>query len=71
MLKLLSQEKFEAKYKLLVPKRNIQERHQGKFIEVTLKMFPGYVLVSSNKIEEMFRRTSNCNYLYRFLKLEN
>lgn len=71
IIELLNQEKFEDEYELLVPKRNMQERHQGKFVEVTLKMFPGYVLVRSNNIDEFFRRTRNCNYLYRFLKLEN
>ena len=32
-------------YDLLIPKRKLQERHQGKFIEIVKKMFPGYVLI--------------------------
>ncbi len=68
MTRLLEQVNYKAEYELLVPKRKLQERHQGQYVEVVTKMFPGYVLVKSNEIKELYSRTLRCRYIIRFLK---
>ncbi len=54
-------------YDLLIPKRKLQERHQGKFIEIVKKMFPGYILIRTNDPWDIFRKTQKLERLYRFL----
>lgn len=60
---------YEKNFELLVPKRKIKERRKGVFTEVKTSLFPGYVLISSDDILEIFHRTKKCNFLYRFLRI--
>lgn len=54
-------------YELLIPKRKLKERHQGKFIEVVKKMFPGYILIKTNEPWNIYNKTRQLGDLYRFL----
>ncbi|BCJ94320.1 transcription termination/antitermination protein NusG [Anaerocolumna cellulosilytica] len=55
-------------YNLLVPKRRIYERKQGVRREVTKIMFPGYVLLETNNINEFYSRTRGGPHIIKFLK---
>ena len=45
----------------------MQERHQGQFVEVIIKMFPGYVLIRTDNAWEIYNKTRSFERLYRFL----
>lgn len=66
---LLNQYESKNDYEFLVPKRKVQELHGGNYIEVTKEMFPGYVLIRSDEIVEIFQRTRKCPFLYSFLRI--
>jgi transcriptional antiterminator NusG len=59
---------YEADYRLLVPKRKLLETNQGKTHEVLRTMFPGYILVQSEKIRELAKLVKKCKGIFRFLK---
>jgi len=61
---------YVGEFELLVPKRKLQERHQGKFIEVVRTMFPGYVLVQSEEIRELAEVAARAKGILRFLQNE-
>jgi len=61
---------YDAEYELLVPKRQLQERRQGEFYEVTRTMFPGYVLVQSDNIINLAEVAKKGNGILRFLQSE-
>lgn len=54
-------------YELLIPKRRLKEKHQGKFIEIVKKMFPGYILIRADDPWNVFHKTRRFEHLYRFL----
>ena len=64
----LEQIEYKTPYELLVPKRQIKERHQGGFTEKCSVMFPGYVLIGTEHIADLYTKTMKCKDLYRFLK---
>lgn len=55
-------------YTLLVPKRRIFERRQGKWNEELKTMFPGYVLINTDYILEFYLLARNSPYVIKFLK---
>jgi len=61
---------YSAEYELLVPKRKLQERHQGEFVEVIRTMFPGYVLAQSEDIQEFAKIVTRGKGIFRFLQTE-
>ena len=65
---LLSEIDYKKQYRLLVPKRRVQEKHQGVYIEKDIVLFPGYVLVETEFVTEFYHTTKACKNLYRFLK---
>lgn len=58
----------DIKYNLLVPKRKIYEKKQGIRKEVIKKMFPGYVLVETDKIDDFYIRARGGPHIIKFLK---
>lgn len=64
---LLKHSSYENEYELLIPKRKMQERHQGQLVEVIIKMFPGYILIRTENAWEIYNRTRRLEHLYRFL----
>ena len=61
---------YAGEFELLVPKRKLQERHQGEFLEIIRRMFPGYVLVQSEEIREFAEITQKCKSIFRLLQSE-
>lgn len=59
---------FQDDYRLLVPKRRINEKRQREFHEVVRTLFPGYILVNTKRIEELYEKTKNLPYVYHFLR---
>lgn len=55
-------------YELLVPKRKLMENHKGIFVETIKTMFPGYILIKTDNVWDIFDKTRNISSLYRFLK---
>jgi transcriptional antiterminator NusG len=62
---------YSAEFELLVPKRKLQERRQGEFVEVIRTMFPGYVLVQSEDIRGIAEVTRRGKGIIRFLQNED
>lgn len=58
----------DINFNLLVPKRKIYERKQGVRKEVIKRMFPGYVLVETDYIEEFYIRARGGPHILKFLK---
>lgn len=58
----------EIEYTLLVPKRKIFERKQGIWREVVKTMFPGYVLLETDLIQDFFLHSRNSPHVIRFLR---
>lgn len=56
-------------YHLLVPKRKLIERKDGKNKKVIRKMFPGYVLVKTMDIETFYKHTYQVPHILRFLRV--
>lgn len=54
-------------YELLIPKRRLKEKHQGHFVEIVKKMFPGYILIRSDDPWNVFYKIRHFEHLYRFL----
>ncbi len=54
-------------YELLVPKRKLKEKRKGVFVEVIKTMFPGYVLIKTNNVWDIFNKTRHLNSIYKFL----
>lgn len=64
----LSQTALDGQYHLLVPKKKIVERHNGTVTEVERILFPGYILLQTECINEIYFRTLRLDHLYRYLK---
>lgn len=65
----IKKQRYEGiEYTLLVPKRKIFERKQGMRREVIKTMFPGYVLLKTDFIQDFFLQTRNSPYIIRFLR---
>ena len=45
----------KSAYQLLIPKRRLIERRQGKNRKVVRKMFPGYILVETDNVLEFYK----------------
>jgi transcription termination/antitermination protein NusG len=58
----------DIQYNLLVPKRKIYERKQGTRKTVVKKMFPGYVLLETDKINEFYLHVRGIPHIIKFLK---
>lgn len=58
----------DIEYNLLVPKRKIYERKQGVRKEVIKKLFPGYVLVETDKIDDFYIKARGGPHILKFLK---
>ena len=54
-------------YELLVPKRKLKEKRKGVFVEVIKTMFPGYVLIKTNNVWDIFNKTRHLNSIYKFV----
>lgn len=52
---------------LLIPRRKLIERHQGIVKEVITKMFPGYILIYTEKIQELYGKVRGCRHLIKFI----
>jgi len=61
-------ERKDAKVRLLVPKRSIRERKAGKVTEQIKVMFPGYVLIGTEQIDEVSRLIAEVKGVLRILK---
>jgi transcriptional antiterminator NusG len=61
---------YAAEYKLLVPKRKLPEKREGVYVEVLRIMFPGYVLVESEEIQEFAKIVTKAKGIFRFLQSE-
>ncbi|XBX10005.1 antiterminator LoaP [Enterocloster clostridioformis] len=57
-------------FKLLVPKRILYERREGIRNEVIKVLFPGYILLETNNINDFYHKTRCCPHIIRFLKDE-
>ena len=55
----------------IVPKRKLYENRAGKAIQVVRKLFPGYVLVETNYVLELFILTRHCEKLLRLIPSRN
>lgn len=55
-------------YNLLVPKRKIYERKQGIRKIVVKNMFPGYILLETDKIYEFYIHVRSIPHIIKFLK---
>jgi len=58
----------DIQYNLLIPKRKIYERKQGIRKEVIRRMFPGYVLLETERIIEFYRKVRESPHIIKFLK---
>jgi len=56
---------------ILIPKRKLIERRQGKTYEITKKLFPGYVLVKTQMNTEIYYKLSRLPRVYGVLKDES
>lgn len=54
---------------MLVPKRKLIERKDGKNKKVICKMYPGYVLVKTMDIETFYKHTYQVPHILRFLRV--
>lgn len=54
-------------YELLVPKRKLNEKHKGVFVEIVKTMFPGYVFIKTDNAWDVYNKTRHLSSLYRFL----
>ncbi|MFB0846523.1 antiterminator LoaP [Paenibacillus oleatilyticus] len=52
----------------LVPKRVVTEKRNGRFYQVTKKLFPGYVFLHINLNNEVYFKVSSLPNVYRILK---
>lgn len=66
--KELSQTDLDGRFELLVPRKRIVERRNGVFGEVERKIFPGYVLIHTECINEVYYKTFKLEHLYRYLR---
>ncbi|MBM7581709.1 transcriptional antiterminator NusG [Caldicoprobacter guelmensis] len=55
---------------ILIPKRKLIERRQGKVYEITKKLFPGYVLVRTVMTTDVYYKLSKLPRVYGVLKDE-
>lgn len=55
-------------YNLLVPKRILYERKRGIRNKVVRKLFPGYILVETNRIEQFYFRINRLPHIIKFLR---
>lgn len=62
---------FNIPYRLLVPKRRIYEKKSGIRNEVTKCLFPGYILVETDRIEEFYYQVKNIPHIFKFLRMDN
>jgi transcriptional antiterminator NusG len=58
----------DIQFNLLVPKRKIYEKKQGIRKEVIKRMFPGYVLVETDKIYEFYCKVRGVPHILKFLR---
>lgn len=56
-------------YRLLVPKRKLIERKNGKKNKVIRKMFPGYVLVKTMDIYSFYKHTYQIPHILNYLRV--
>jgi len=56
---------------ILIPKRKLIERRQGKVYEITKKLFPGYVLVKTVMNTDVYYKLSGLPRVYGVLKDES
>ena len=55
-------------YTIYIPQRNIYERKVGVRKKVTRKLFPGYVLIETDRIIEFYYRTKNLPHIINLLR---
>ena len=55
---------------ILIPKRRLIERRQGRTHEIIKKLFPGYVLIKTVMAADMYYRLSKLPMVYSILKDE-
>jgi transcription antitermination factor NusG len=63
----LEKEGYAEPYKLFVVKRELLERRCGEYATVFKVMFPGYVLVESEDIQNLVNLTQNHKGVFRYL----
>lgn len=64
----LSQTVLDGQFTILIPKRRMVERRNGICEEVEYKLFPGYILVKTEYINELYHLTFRLEHLYRYLR---
>ena len=60
---------FKIPYQLLVPKRQIYEKKSGICNEVTKCLFPGYILVETEQIDEFYYQVKKIPHIFKFLRI--
>ena len=70
--KCLSHSQYEELYTILILKLVTFERYSGgKIVKKERVMFPGYLLLNTDHIQELYELTLGCKNIIRFLKTEN
>ncbi len=69
--RLMGYKDKEIDYHIMVPKRKLKERCQGITNEVVRVLFPGYIFLSTDEIDQMYQWTKNCKHMIRYLRNEN
>lgn len=64
---MISQDISEKYCRVLVPRRKIIERRQGRFIPVTRIMFPGYVFLNITLNDSIYYQVKRVPNVIRFL----
>lgn len=59
---------LEGYYHLLVPQKKIIERRNGIPKEVHRIIFPGYILLETDYINDLYYKTLKLDHLYRYLR---
>ena len=66
--KEISRTWLEGRYHLLVPQKKIIERRKGILEEVCRVIFPGYILLETDYINDIYYTTLRIDHLYRYLR---
>ena len=66
--KEISRTWLDGRYHLLVPQKKIVERRKGVLEEVYRIVFPGYILIETDYINDIYYRTLKIDHLYRYLR---
>lgn len=66
--RIMSCSETKITYQLIIAKREINERKNGNIRSVIKKLFPGYILLETDNITELYHLIKNCEYLIDILR---